>query len=379
MSFGLDQVFILGESPAEALGIAEQKREASMATGDERGRVLGLVKAAEAFALMGRTDEAQGYSSEALGVCGEMKFEEGRAAAMNSMTKALVAKGGDAEDLEEALDSGMDTLKLSRKIGFRKGEAVALLTLSGVYHAMQNSAQAVKYGKEALTLFAELGEQTGMAVAYEALMGAYLVKSPPEASRAAKQVQKAYAIYESMNDTEKMARCMHTMATVEIKGADYKKASEAFAKSRALYVQAGDIYGHAMVLESLMGLYLQADMYFEAMKVGQDRVSLFHDAGDMSGEGYALVKLGQAYLQYEDHDKAEQVAQKALGTFAAISDIDGMTQAKTLLDDAKQAQSVESIGIALSKVQDFVHIPATLIVDPGLTKRVGEAYMSAMR
>lgn len=359
--------------------MAEQKREASIATGDERGRVLGLVKAAEALSLLGRSEEAQGYASEALGICGEMKFEEGRAAAANAMTRALVARGGDAEDLEEALDSGMDALKLSRKLGFKKGEAAALLTLSGVYRGMRNSAQAIKYGREALALFAELGEQASMAVAYEALMEGHLAKSPPDTARASKEVQKAYAIYESTGDTQKMATCMHTLATAEIKGADYKKASEALAKSKALFVQAGDIYGHATVLDTLMGLYLEAGMYFEAMRVGQDRVALFHDAGDMSGEGFALLRLGQAYLQNEDHDKAEKVAQTALGTFAAISNMDGLQQAKTLLDDAKQAQSVESIGIALSRVQDFVHIPATLIVDPGLTKRVGEAYMSAMR
>eukprot|EP00421_Protoceratium_reticulatum_P032861 CAMPEP_0168471132 /NCGR_PEP_ID=MMETSP0228-20121227/59118_1 /TAXON_ID=133427 /ORGANISM="Protoceratium reticulatum, Strain CCCM 535 (=CCMP 1889)" /LENGTH=40 /DNA_ID= /DNA_START= /DNA_END= /DNA_ORIENTATION= len=40
MAFELDQVFIVDESPEEALGAAMQKQDASRATGDERGRAL---------------------------------------------------------------------------------------------------------------------------------------------------------------------------------------------------------------------------------------------------------------------------------------------------------------------------------------------------
>eukprot|EP00415_Alexandrium_ostenfeldii_P001236 UN1236 len=134
-----------------------------------------------------------------------------------------------------------------------------------------------------------------------------------------------------------------------------------------------------MVLETLMGLYLEADMFFEAVKVGQDRISIFHDAGDMHSEGYALVKLGQVLLENEAHEKASTLAQAALGIFAGLSNMDGLQAAKGLLDGAKHASSVEEIGIAMAKASDYMHVPTTLVVDPGLNKRMNESYATAMR
>merc|ERR1719195_890891 len=94
---------------------------------------------------------------------------------------------------------------------------------------------------------------------------------------------------------------MHTLASVEAKAGDYKKAAEALAKAKGFFVEAGDVYGQATVMETLMGFYLEAGMFVEAVKAGQDRVSIFHDAGDMYSEGYAMVKLGQVLLQNEAH------------------------------------------------------------------------------
>mmetsp|Transcript_7927 Transcript_7927/g.25215 ORF Transcript_7927/g.25215 Transcript_7927/m.25215 type:complete len:178 (-) Transcript_7927:129-662(-) len=175
-----------------------------------------------------------------------------------------------------------------------------------------------------------------------------------------------------------MGQSMHTIATVEIKGGDYKKASEALAKAKALFAEVPDYKGMAKVLETLMGLYLEAGMFFEAVKVGQERCSIFNSAGDMHSEGFALVKLGEVLLENEAHEKASALAQAALGIFASISNMDGLQAAKTLLDGAKHAASVEEIGIALAKASDYTHIPTTLVVDPGLNKRMNAQYVTSM-
>eukprot|EP00408_Alexandrium_pacificum_P026555 CAMPEP_0171194506 /NCGR_PEP_ID=MMETSP0790-20130122/20924_1 /TAXON_ID=2925 /ORGANISM="Alexandrium catenella, Strain OF101" /LENGTH=42 /DNA_ID= /DNA_START= /DNA_END= /DNA_ORIENTATION= len=42
MSLTADDAFVVDEVPEEAFGLAEQKREAAMASGDERGRALSM-------------------------------------------------------------------------------------------------------------------------------------------------------------------------------------------------------------------------------------------------------------------------------------------------------------------------------------------------
>lgn len=375
MSFTVETVFVIDETPEEALGSAEQKREISMGSGDEKGRALGLIKAAEALALMGRVDEGQSYASEAMAICSEMKFEEGKAASLNALTAVLVTKGGDAEDLEEAVDSGIDALKLFRKLNFKKGEAAALMTLSKVYAAMSSAPYAIKYSKEAIALFAEIGEGKSMAAAYQVQADAYLVKS--DTARALKALNAAYKIFSSPADNGKMAVIMRKIAKVQAGAGDYANAFLSLSTAKQLYVD--DYFGQAAVLETLMDLYLEAGMYFEAIKLGQDRVNIFHDAGDMTSEGFALLKLGTVQLQSEDHEKAEKMAELALGMLAGVGNMEGMKQAKDLLDDAKHEAAREKIGMALHSIRDYVHIPSTLIVDPGLNSRVTEAYSGSIR
>eukprot|EP00408_Alexandrium_pacificum_P005881 CAMPEP_0171210140 /NCGR_PEP_ID=MMETSP0790-20130122/28954_1 /TAXON_ID=2925 /ORGANISM="Alexandrium catenella, Strain OF101" /LENGTH=85 /DNA_ID=CAMNT_0011675765 /DNA_START=62 /DNA_END=316 /DNA_ORIENTATION=- len=85
MAMELDQVFVIDETPEEAVGAAYAKMDAARATGDERGRALCLIKAGEALAMMGDVNGAWGSAAEAMSLCSDMKFEEGRAAATNVM------------------------------------------------------------------------------------------------------------------------------------------------------------------------------------------------------------------------------------------------------------------------------------------------------
>mmetsp|Transcript_27716 Transcript_27716/g.79606 ORF Transcript_27716/g.79606 Transcript_27716/m.79606 type:complete len:379 (+) Transcript_27716:69-1205(+) len=376
MAMELDQVFVLDESAEEAFGVAHQKMDMARASGDERGRALALIKAADALVQMGKPDDAMGYVGEAMSMCSEMKFEEGRAAAMNVMTKVHAAKGADEEELEEAVDSAMDALKLFRKLGYRKGEAAALTSLSLVHQACKKSAPAVKAAKEALAIFAELGEKRAMCEVYGTVKDAYLVKTPPEKFLAAKQMEKAMAIYKDLGDKSKEASCYHTIAKIE--AADAKKAAEAVHKAKDLYAEAGDVRGQAAVLETAMDMLITGGLYYEAVKVGKGRISLFQDAGDISEQARAMLKLGDVYMKNDDYERAMKVGEVAMQTFAAVNDMDGMRNAKELQDGAKHAKAVEEIEASISKASSAMHVPKTLIVDPGLNKRITGAFGTAI-
>lgn len=379
MAYELDQVFVVYEDPATAEQAGHQKQEAARAAGDERGRALGLIKVADAQIQMGRTDEASYYAQEALGVCGEIKFEEGKAAAMNVMTKVLTKKGRDEEELEEALDSGMDSLKLFRKLSYRKGEACALASVSAVYAAMGRSPQAVKQAKEALTIFAELGDTMGMAQMYIAIKDGFLAKQPADTFKAEKSMLKALEIYNKAGNKSKEAAANHTLAKVAVAAEDFKKASGYLATARELYAGAGDFQGQAAVIATLQGLYLQAGMYSEALVAGQKQCELFQEAGDMSAQAKAMIRLAETMLDNEDHESALKVATDAMNVCVPIGDYDGMQAAKTCMDAANKSKKIEEINIALLAASEWTNIPTSLIVDPGLGARVAGDFATAVR
>merc|ERR1740129_55107 len=265
--------------------------------------------------MLDRVDEAMHFVGEAMAICTEIKYEEGRAAAMNVIAKAHVKRGGDEEELEEAMDSATDSLKLFRKLGSRKGEAVALCTLSSVYCASKKAAPAIKHAKEALTIFAELGEKRSMAEVYHMVKDAYLVKTPAESFLAAKQVQKAAALYQELGDKVREAGCLHTIATIEKDAGDVKKAADALQRALDLFGSAFNLKGQLSALATMMDMLLDGDMYTEAVKVAKRRVALANASSDTAAEGLALLKLGETYLKNGDHARVEKVAEVALTTF----------------------------------------------------------------
>jgi len=376
MAMELDAVFVIEETYDEALGTAHQKMDHARSSGDERGRALSLIKAGDALVQMGRGDEAMAYVSEAMTVCVDMKFEEGRAAAMNVISKVHVAKGGDEEELEESLDMATDALKLFRKMGYRKGEALANVTLSHAYQASKKATLAIKHAKEALTILAELGEKRIMAEVYTSVKSAYLVKTPAETFLAAKQMEKAAALFEELGDKSKQAGALHTAAIVQ--KSDVKKASVSLTKAKALYSEAGNVHGEAAVLETTMTMLLDAGMYFEAVKVGKERIKLFSSAGDSASEAKAMLKLCGVFMENGDHEKCTTLAEVAMGMLAGIGDLENIGVARSLLDGAKHAKAVEEIEASVSIASVGMHVPKTLLVDPGLNKRITSAFGTAI-
>jgi len=376
MSLELDQVFVIDESADEALGTAHQKMDAARAAGEERGRAFALIKAADALVQLGKPDEAMVYVNEATEMCNMMKLEEGRAAAINVSAKVHAAKGGDEEELEEALDSAMDALKLFRKLGSRKGEAAALTSLSTVYQASKKAKLAIKVAKEALAIFAELGEKRAMAVVYSTIKSAYLLKTPPETFLAAKQMEKAMAIYQELGEKSKEAACMHSIATVEKD--DVKRAVDALQKARDVFIEAGDIHGQAAVMETMMTMLLDGGLYSEAVKAGKAVITLFHNSGDAGGEAQAMMKLGDIMMKNGDHEKADKLGQAAIAISASVNDMEGIKSAKDLIEGAKHAKAVEEIEASISMASGGMHVPKFLLVDPGLNKRITSTFGTAI-
>jgi len=133
------------------------------------------------------------------------------------------------------------------------------------------------------------------------------------------------------------------------------------------------------VLTTLQGLYLQAGMYVEAVGLGQKKVEIFQDAADVSGQGDAMTKLAEIMLDNDDHVSAYKTATAALELLMNIGDYDKMKVAKDLADEAEKAKRIEEIGMALHKAGEWVNIPTSLIVDPGLSRKITDNYASAMR
>merc|ERR1712039_189578 len=100
---------------------------------------------------------------------------------------------------------------------------------------------------------------------------------------------------------------------------------------------------------------LAKDEYPKAVAAGKDLIAYYRGAGDSKMEATALLSLGDIMLGAGDHVKAGQLAEMALGIFYGLSD-------------------QEDMQITISKMEDYIHTPTQLIVDPGMGARIQGKY-----
>merc|ERR1712061_383376 len=189
---------------------------------------------------------------------------------------------------------------------------------------------------------------------------------------------KAAGVYQSLGDKRMEAKATLTLAKVEVAGGDAAKATAAATSAKGLFMEAGDTKGMGDTYDVLIDMMKAEGKYADALKLAKERTTQLHDAGDMNGEAYSLLKLGELLLESGETVKAGKVAEVSLGMFAGLNDFGGMKAGKELMDGAKSAKLVSDIEYTLSASSEYMNIPSTLIVDPGLSKRMQERYSQAV-
>jgi tetratricopeptide (TPR) repeat protein len=263
-----------------------------------------------------------------------------------------------------------------QKASWKKGEAVALSSCAMVYYAMGKPDKGISFAKQALSIFSEIGEFKGVAATYILLKDGYLLKG--DTASGAVLTKKAAGVYAGMGDKRMEAKMMLALAKVEVAGKDFAKVTAAVDAAKAAFLEAGDTNSMSEAADVLIDYMKEEGNTAEAIKLAKAKITSLHDTGDMSTEAYALLKLGGLLLDSGSPEMAGKVAEVALGMFAGMNDMGGMKQGKELMDGAKQAKLVMDIESTLGAASEYMHIPSTLIVDPGLNKRIQERYSQAV-
>merc|ERR1712129_157979 len=126
-------------------------------------------------------------------------------------------------------------------------------------------------------------------------------------------------------------------------------------------------------------MHLEAGNFVKAVEAAKQIVTLFHDATDTRGEGRALLKLAEMLLGNNDIERARKVAEVALGILSEAQDKEGMQQGMEMMGAVKHATVNMEMQQIIDLNRDFMHVPKSLVVDPGLNKRIQAAYDQASK
>merc|ERR1712014_365952 len=128
-----------------------------------------------------------------------------------------------------------------------------------------------------------------------------------------------------------------------------------------------------------MGMALDQGDYWKAVAAAKDLCSYYRNAGDSKMEATTLLMLGNIMLDKGDYVKAGQLAEMALGIFYGLSDQENMMKGKVLLDASKTGKVKEDIELTIAKMEDYIHTPTQLIVDPGMSSRIQGKYVEVVK
>lgn len=367
-------------SAEEAQISAETLLEVAERTRNDRLRVLGLCKSADALVAQQEisqqlASEAMSLVREAQSLCEELDdFEEGEAAVSYASARCHLRYGrGDEEMQDKALEDGAEAAALCRLLGSKKGEAFSLLTVGDAYFGGKEADRAIEYHRQAAAVFKDMGDQLGCGLSYRKIAEDFL-KLKRDVKKAATNGKRAVSLFQEIQDPQEEANGWHMLAEIYAAEGDLAEASQCVSNARTLCRSLKDHLTETKAMECLVTALLEHDQFQEGIKVAKEIVSVHHDAGDREREGFALISLAQHLLRFYDFANAEKVASAADFIFKSIHDKEGVRVSQQLKDAAEHGIKAQHIQQAVAQRQEFLNLPQPLIIDPGRNTRMQEAF-----
>jgi len=199
------------DSASEGFYLAEQALSLFAGVAEIHAQVSLKLDMANAKLRAEEYVEAEDLVEEALATCkeiGDLAQEAESTQVLATVRLAIAvedAKDKDEADTMSATEASRDALALFRKLGNKRGEAVATHKLAQVRYYSGASDMAKLAAEEAQEMFKELGDVSGEAGAV--LLIAHVMHKDEQFEGARRAASKALTLYQNMNDNEGVNSC----------------------------------------------------------------------------------------------------------------------------------------------------------------------------
>ena len=243
-----------------------------------------------------------------------------------------LAWGFMTSDLEKSKQYTLRGLKLSRNLGFLKGEVI-LLNYLGDYHRRQGAyANGVKYITQSLKVAEGIKDSLGMADAYR-LLGIIHSFSLNQYELGLKYHIMALPIYEKSKDKRRIiALYGHIAWVLYMMNRDMPLARQYTEKALSLVKNLDDNQLMSWALNSKALIYSRESKLDSAIFYLNKSNEFAQKAKDQAVNAYNNNLLGNIYLQQNDHTNALKIFQKNIPLIHKVN-------AKGLLSNAYESLS----------------------------------------
>ena len=222
---------------------------------------------------------------------------------------------------QKALEPLNQALTIWQALGDRHLEAITLSINGRVYYAVGDPQKALESYSLALPVMRAVGDQSGEAGTFTQIGSVYRLIGEPQ--KALDYFAQALPLWRALGDRRNEATVLNNMGTVYNLLGEPQMAFHYFQQVLPLVRAIGDRRVEGVTLSNIGSIYnLLGDPKNALKQLGQ-ALTLARDSGDRRQEAVVLTHTGTAYSASGDQRKAVEYLERALPLRVAVSDRQG--------------------------------------------------------
>ena len=242
-------------------------------------------------------------------------------------------------------------LQLSKKIKWKKGEALAYGTLATCKSIQSDYPGAIEYYYNALAIHEELNNLDGVAVMYAGL--GVLYKNTNDLEKALELHNKALEIDLKRGDTARTSLHYGNIGVVYKHLQDFDKALEYYGKALEIDTKNNNIDGQSRHLGNIGVIHKNLENYEEAITYYFKALEISEQQNDLEGILIKSQNIGNLYILLGKYAKAEKYIQRALDLSKQLGSLNGLYSAyskqTTLYEHmGKDKEALKSLRLAMA-------------------------------
>ncbi|MFW9808236.1 MAG: tetratricopeptide repeat protein [Candidatus Thorarchaeota archaeon] len=213
-------------------------------------------------------------------------------------------------NLDRASEYYQHSLKISEKIGNKKGVSTAFNNIGLVYWTKGDLKQATEYYKKSLQIYEELHDENGIASVLNNL--ANIGTTTGELDQALEYFQRVLEIRRKFDNKSDIARCLINIGVAYRLKGDLDKSTDYYNKSLA--IQEGLNIGQefALALNNLGDIYNLKGELDLALEFYQRSLLIYDGIGVKEGIALVLMNIGDCHARKNNIDYAFEYFERSL-------------------------------------------------------------------
>jgi len=225
---------------------------------------------------------------------------------------------GTAESLRNAIKKYEESLPLSRAVGYKRGEAVTLNNIGGVYFDLGEKQQALKFFNESLPLRRAVGDKRGEATTLNNIGLVY--SDLGDKQQALKFYNESLPLFRAVGDKGREAVTLSNIGIVYLNLGEQQQALKFFNESLPLSRAVGDKRVEAATLNNIGAAYRDLGENQQALKFFNESLPLSRAVGDKRVEAFTLNNIGVVYSDLGEKEQALKFFNESLLLHHAVGD-----------------------------------------------------------